>query len=152
MLDDRQSQQECLAGGTGNLPITILMNAGSGSEDKSAVRTAIDSALEGSGRDIQVLLARRPRELPALARQAAQNRPGILVAAGGDGTLNAVAAEARAQGLPLAVIPLGTFNYFARDLGIPVDPAVAARLLIEGTLRKVPVGQVNGQLFLNNAS
>ena len=133
-------------------PITILMNASSGSEDESATRAAMEAAVKACGRDVRVLLARRPRDLAPLARQAADSRPGILAAAGGDGTLNAVASVARERGLPLAVIPLGTFNYFARDLGIPLDTAAAVRVAAEGTLRWVPVGQVNGKLFLNNAS
>ncbi|HEX7636217.1 MAG TPA: diacylglycerol kinase family protein [Noviherbaspirillum sp.] len=136
----------------GNLPITVLMNASSGSADKSAARMAVDTILRAAGRNVELLLARRPRDLPMLAQQAAATRPGILVAAGGDGTLNAVASAAHARGLPFAVIPLGTFNYFARNLDIPLDSASAARVIIEGRVRRVPIGQVNGRLFLNNAS
>jgi diacylglycerol kinase family enzyme len=138
--------------GVGNLPVTVLMNAGSGSEDKSAAREAIDSVLRAAGREVDLLVARRPRDMPALAQQAANARPGVLAAAGGDGTLNVVASAALARGLPFAVIPLGTFNYFARDLGIPLDPAAAARIIAEGHVRLVPVGRVNGKLFINNAS
>lgn len=135
-----------------NLPITVLMNVRSGNESTSAARAAIDAALAGDGRDVQIVLARHPGELSTLARQAADSRPGILAAAGGDGTLNAVAAVALERDLPLAVIPLGTFNYFARGLGIPLDTAAATRLITEGVIRRVAVGEVNGQLFLNNAS
>jgi diacylglycerol kinase family enzyme len=134
------------------LPVTVLMNANSGSEDKSAARNAIDTVLRAKGRDVELLLARHPRDLPMLAQKAADTRPGILVAAGGDGTLNAVASVAYARGLPFAVIPLGTFNYFARDLGIPVDTVSAAHVIAEGYVRWMPVGQVNGKLFLINAS
>lgn len=135
-----------------DLPITVLMNARSGSKDEAATRAAIHAALDDCGRDVQLRLARRPRELVALAREAATRRPGILVAAGGDGTLNAVAGVARERALPLAVVPLGTFNYFARELGIPLDTEAAVRLIARGTLRRIPVGQVNGRLFLINAS
>lgn len=137
---------------SGKLPITVLMNASSGSDDTSATRAAIDTALQASGRDAKVMVARRPKDLPLLARQAADGRPGILAAAGGDGTLNAVASVALERNLPLAVIPLGTFNYFARDLGIPLDAGAATRLIFDGVVRRVAVGEVNGQLFLNNAS
>lgn len=140
------------AGTAGALPVTVLMNAGSGSQDKAAARQAIDAILRDGGRDTELRLARRPRDLLPLARQAAAERPGILAAAGGDGTLNAIASVALEQNLPLAVIPMGTFNYFARDLGIPLDVAGAARVIIEGAVRRVPVGTVNGRLFLNNAS
>jgi diacylglycerol kinase family enzyme len=152
MLGNRQFQKESAAVGIGSLPITVLMNAVSGSEDKTAAEIAIEATLKSSGRDYQLVLARRPRELSKLAKQAAERRPCILAAAGGDGTLNAVASVARELGLPLAVIPLGTFNYFARDLGIPTDTVEAVRLIVAGTVRRVPVGEVNGRLFLNNAS
>lgn len=112
----------------------------------------IDTVLKTAGRDVKLFLAQHPRDLPKLVQQAADSRPGILVAAGGDGTLNAVATVAHARGLPFAVLPLGTFNYFARNLGIPLDIAAAARVIIEGRVRRVAVGCVNGRLFLNNAS
>ena len=133
-------------------PITILMNANAGSKDKFAVRAAIDAAVQGSRRDIELVVARHPRDLPTLAHEAADRGAGVLAAAGGDGTLNAVASVARERDLPLAVLPVGTFNYFARDLGLPLEVAEAMRVITEGTLRRVAVGQVNGRLFLNNAS
>lgn len=116
-----------------------MMNTRSGSADKSAVRTAIDTILRADGRNVELLLARRPRDLPMLARRAADSRPGILLAAGGDGTLNAVASIAHARGLPFAVMPLGTFNYFAQNLGIPLDSASAARVITEGCVRRVAI-------------
>lgn len=147
-----QHSDEYPVTGIENLPITVLMNAGSGSDDKSAARSAIDSGLRAKGRNVEVVLARHPRDLHELAQRAADTRPGILVAAGGDGTLNAVATVAHARGLPFAVIPLGTFNYFARGLGIPLDTAAATDVVAEGRVRRVSIGQVNGKLFLNNAS
>lgn len=76
-----------------------------------------------------------------------------IVAAGGDGTVTAIAGvlEGR-QDARLAVLPLGTFNYFARGLGLPEDPEDAARAILTGYERRIAVGKVNGQLFLNNAS
>lgn len=137
---------------TAALPITVIMNAGSGNKDKAAIRAAMEKVLGNSGRDAELVVVRRPRDLSGLVRRAAQERPGILAAAGGDGTINAVAAVARERELPLAVVPLGTFNYFARRWGIPDDPAAALAVATEGIIRRVPVGQVNGRLFLNNAS
>lgn len=138
--------------GLENLPITVLMNAASGKDDKASSRAEIEAALRSSGRDVALFVAGRPRELPALAEQAARTRPGILVAAGGDGTLNTIAVVAWRSALPFGVIPLGTFNLFAREFGIPLDPAAAARSLIGGSIRPVPIGQVNDRIFLINAS
>lgn len=131
-------------------PITVVMNAGAGSDDITAARVAIETALRG--RDLEVRLARHPREIVSQARQAARSRAGVLAAAGGDGTLNAVACVARDYALPFGVIPLGTFNYFARGLGIPTEVAAAAQNVATGHIRRLPVGEVNGRLFLNNAS
>lgn len=52
----------------------------------------------------------------------------------------------------LGVLPLGTFNFFARGLGLPEDPEGAARAILSGQVRRISVGTVNGQVFLNNAS
>jgi len=135
-----------------DLPITVIMNAASGSGHAPTERSVIEEVLGQSGRDAQVWTAPHPRELPALAELAADSRGGILAGAGGDGTLNAVASVARAHDLPFGLIPLGTFNYFARQLGIPLPPAAAASNLVEGAIRPVAIGDVNGHLFLNNAS
>lgn len=146
------SSEQPLAAGIENLPITVLMNTSAGSQDKSAAHMVIDTVLRAAGRDVELLVAQRPRDLSKLVQQAADSRPGILVAAGGDGTLNAVATVAHARRLPFAVLPLGTFNYFARNLGISLDSAAAARVIVEGHVRRMAVGRVNGRLFLNNAS
>lgn len=135
--------------GTG-YPVTVVMNAGSGSTDKHAARAEIEAGFRDF--DLAVRIARRPPDVATLAAAAAIERPGLLVAAGGDGTLNAVAGVARAAGLPFAAIALGTFNYFARELGMPTEPGMAARAIAGGVLRRVPVGEMDGRLFLNNAS
>lgn len=75
-----------------------------------------------------------------------------IVAAGGDGTVNAVATEASRADLPMGVIPLGTFNHFAKDLRIPLDLQDAVDSLFEGQLVHVDMGEVNGRRFLNNSS
>jgi diacylglycerol kinase family enzyme len=102
---------------------------------------------------------RRGAQTPAIAAQAARQAQadgGILVAAGGDGTLNAAASAAWPLGLPIGVLAQGTFNYFSRQHGLPEDPHEAVDALARATerqwLRPVQIGQVNGQLFLVNAS
>ena len=81
---------------------------------------------------------------------------GLVVAAGGDGTINAVAAAAWARGVPMGVVPLGTFNYFAREQALSLDPAQAVQDILQalqaGQMRPVNVGLVNERLFLVNAS
>ena len=75
-----------------------------------------------------------------------------IVAAGGDGTVMGVAHALMGTQANLAVLPLGTFNYFARGLGLPQEPEAAAKAILAGHPQRISVGTVNGQLFLNNAS
>lgn len=90
----------------------------------------------------------------ALARHAADCD--LVIAGGGDGTLNGVvnglAAGPGLDALPLGVVPLGTANDFARTLGLPTDPAQAIAAIAEGSLTSVDAGEVNGHFYLNVAS
>ena len=76
----------------------------------------------------------------------------IVAALGGDGTVNAVAAALAGTSTPLLVLPAGTLNHFARDLGVPSDPLEGARLVRDGAPRRVDVAEVNGRVFVNNSS
>ncbi|MBD0271406.1 MAG: lipid kinase [Acetobacteraceae bacterium] len=75
-----------------------------------------------------------------------------VVLAGGDGTMNAAAPALLETGLPFAIIPMGTGNDLARTLGVPEDPAEAARVAAEGRLRAIDVGLANDVPFFNVAS
>ena len=74
-----------------------------------------------------------------------------VVAGGGDGTVNAVAGALAGADTALGVLPMGTLNHFARDIGIPLSLEAAVRNLFTGQIRKVDVGEVNGRLFVNNS-
>jgi diacylglycerol kinase family enzyme len=76
----------------------------------------------------------------------------LVAAGGGDGTINAVASVMVDSGVPFGVLPLGTLNHFAKDLGIPLDLGAAVRNLATGRPMRVDVGEVNGRIFLNNSS
>lgn len=76
----------------------------------------------------------------------------IVVAAGGDGTVAGVAHALAGTGAALAVLPMGTFNYFARGLKMPEDPEGAARAILDGAPHDIAVGTLNGRVFLNNVS
>lgn len=76
----------------------------------------------------------------------------IVVAAGGDGTVAGVAHALAGTGTALGVLPLGTFNYFARGLKMPEDPEAAARAILDGTRHNIAVGTLNGRVFLNNVA
>jgi diacylglycerol kinase family enzyme len=71
---------------------------------------------------------------------------------GGDGTIGAAAAAVAGTKVPLGILPMGTLNHFARDLGLPLRLVEAARIASSGAERRVDVGRVNGRVFVNNSS
>lgn len=142
-------------GDTRALPLHIVLNASSGSEKAEDAHALIAGALDEAGRAHHIQMVRRGSEIPAAAKRAAalaKKENGAVIAAGGDGTINAVAQAAHDIDCPMGVVPQGTFNYFSRTHGIPLDTAEAARALVTARIQPVQVGDVNGKIFLVNAS
>jgi len=77
---------------------------------------------------------------------------GVVVAAGGDGTLNSVAKHLLETDIPVGILPLGTFNYAARLLDIPLDLVEAAQVIATGQTKRIHVARINQEIYLNNAS
>jgi diacylglycerol kinase family enzyme len=135
--------------------ISVILNAGSGHGDPSVCEHEIRAGFEAEGVAPRILWAESPEQVTRhtrLAMEAPSTRPQVIVAAGGDGTINLMAGLLLNREVHFGVIPLGTFNYFARDLGIPLDPRAAAAAIATGQIRRVHAARVNGPLFLNNAS
>src|SRR5229473_2920960 len=86
------------------------------------------------------------------AREAPAAGPPAIIAAGGDGTVNAVAQVLAGTETPLGILPLGTLNHFARDLGLPLDIAGAVAVIAAGTTAAVDAAEVNGRIFVNNSA
>lgn len=82
----------------------------------------------------------------------AEKDGGIVIAAGGDGTIRGVAQAAHGRNVRFAAVPCGTFNFFARTHQIPEDPLAAFRLALTGQTQPVRLGLMNGHIFLINAS
>jgi diacylglycerol kinase family enzyme len=76
----------------------------------------------------------------------------VVVAGGGDGTINTVASILVGSNIALGVLPLGTLNHFAKDLNIPLELEAATHNIIAGHAIQIDVGEVNGRIFLNNSS
>lgn len=132
----------------------FVVNAASGREAADSKRALLEAALAAAGRSAELLFA-APADLPRVSREAAATaiaRRAALVAVGGDGTINAVAQAAHAQGCAFGVVAQGTFNYFARTHRLPPEPAQAVRLLFQATPTPVQVATVNDRVFLVNAS
>lgn len=137
------------------LPFFIVMNASSGRGDTQQAIQILREKFVAAGREFELYLADHAEQLPALAAQAARNarmQKGVVIGAGGDGTLNLVAQQAYAVDRPFGALPQGTFNYFGRNNQIPEDTAAALDTLLQARAQPVQVGEVNGHLFLVNAS
>src|SRR5258708_12912642 len=91
-------------------------------------------------------------DLLAAAREAAASDTDVGVMAGGEGTVSAGAGGLAGTGKPMGVLPLGTLNHFARDLGVPTLLEDAVRNVAEGIVREVDVGEANDRVFVNNSS
>lgn len=136
-------------------PLFIVLNAGSGRRNTVDTETTIRTELTRAGRRHEVLRSDSPQQLQESAQRAvrlAQQHHGIVVAAGGDGTINTVVQAVLESGCPFGVLPQGTFNYFGRAHRIPTDVAEATRALLTASVQSVQVGLLNDRVFLINAS
>jgi diacylglycerol kinase family enzyme len=134
--------------------LQFVINAAAGQHEPASIGTVIEEALRLSGRTGELLFT-HPDQLSTIAQHAALtafDRRSAVVAVGGDGTVNTVAQAAHAQGCALGVLPQGTFNYFARTHGIPVDALQALQTLLTCEPVPVQVGLINGNVFLVNSS
>jgi diacylglycerol kinase family enzyme len=133
--------------------VPVILNTSSGPGHDASLARRLAERFREHGMEADVLVAERGSDVPEMARRAAASRPGgVVVAAGGDGTVSAVADAVRRAGGVLGVIPLGTLNHFARDMGIPLDADEAIRAIAGGHRVAVDVGEVNGASFINNSS
>ncbi|WP_319021337.1 diacylglycerol/lipid kinase family protein [Pseudomonas sp. FME51] len=140
---------------TGNEPLFMVMNAGSGKNNSTEIQVTIKTACEQAGRDCQLIIVEHGDQLQAAAEKAvalAQAHAGIVVAVGGDGTLNAVCQTVVGQNVPFGVLPQGTFNYFGRAHYISQDTTQAVHDLLNARLEHISLGRLNGRYFLVNAS
>ena len=108
---------------------------------------------EAAARGIRAIELRPGDDLVELVERAVASGADALAAAGGDGTQALVASIAAREGLPFACIPAGTRNHFALDLGVDRDDVVGALdAFVDGGERVVDLAEVNGRVFVNNAS
>jgi len=132
--------------------IAVILNAAAGTTGETPQRDAELRDLfraAGTTADITVL---RPGQSPTDAARDASARASIVVAAGGDGTVSSVAAGIIDSPAALGVLPLGTLNHFAKDLGIPHALREAVEVVAGGDIARVDVGRVNDRIFINNSS
>lgn len=130
--------------------LCVLANPKSGRNSRDA--QAVERAMAVFGPKATLRRWQKGEDLDDVVARAVADGFTTIVAAGGDGTVNGVAHGLLGKDAHFGVLPLGTFNFFARGLGLPQEPEAAAQAILNGSPRRISIGTVNGQLFLNNAS
>ena len=93
-----------------------------------------------------------PRRLPRIVQAALAKKPDVLILGGGDGTVSSLVDYIVGHNVPLAVLPLGTANSFARSLGLPLDLDEAVNVIAAGNTRRIDLGMINDDYFANFAA
>lgn len=131
--------------------IAVIVNSEGGTvREENLDAEALRKLFREAGAEAEVHLVPGDR-IAETAKVALARKPEAVVAGGGDGTIRAVAGLVLGTGIPFGVLPLGTLNHFARDLGIPVDLPGAVRVIVEGFTRDLDAAEVNGEVFVNNS-
>lgn len=128
----------------------VILNTRSGPTRRSVPE--IEAALRAESLGASVVSAHAVEEITQLVGDLVRAGHSVVVAAGGDGTVSAVASEIAGTEVVLGILPLGSRNHFARDVGIPSALPDAVRVLATGQTSRVDIGEVNGRTFVNNVS
>ncbi|GAA3897717.1 diacylglycerol kinase family protein [Sphingomonas limnosediminicola] len=132
------------------VPVLINRRGGAASADPDIGKKAAE-AFKAAGIDVDVELIEGD-QCDVRCRAAAERDDALVVVGGGDGTIAAAASALIGTKTKLGILPLGTLNHFARDLGIPTDLAEAAKLIASNKERLVDVAQLNDRIFINNSA
>jgi diacylglycerol kinase family enzyme len=132
----------------------VILNAGAGARSNGGneMRAQVAEAFHAAGMNADIIEVSHGDRLTATIRKAVHKNDQTIIAAGGDGTVSAVAGEMAGTGKTMGVLPLGTLNHFAKDVGIPLGIHAAVRTLANGRTEPVDVAEVNGRVFINNSS
>ncbi len=122
-----------------------------GGNTKPGLAADLAAAFSGVGLSPRIVAFKAGDDVTALARDAVKTSE-VVVAAGGDGTVNAVAGALAGTTTTLGVLPIGTLNHFARDMKLPAEVDKFVATVVAGRTVSVDVAEVNGRLFVNNSS
>lgn len=131
------------------LHVIVNRNGGAAAKMGDMVAGTLEKAFAQAGATVRVA-ALDGKQIPEAIKAVA--RSGRVIVAGGDGTAAGAAQILAGSDTELGLLPLGTLNHLARDIGIPVDLGEAAEVAANGQPVAIDVGEVNGQVFVNNAS
>jgi len=131
---------------------TVLLKKGAGAVGADPrIDEKVGEAIERAGIDAKVKIV-RGRDFDARCRAVVDRGDPLLIVGGGDGTVSGAASAVVGSETLLGILPLGTLNHFARDLGISTDLDEAAKLIATASERRVDVAEMNGRIFINNSA
>jgi diacylglycerol kinase family enzyme len=133
--------------------IAVILNKSAGSilHGKQSVRKALEAAFRPCG-NLLYLYSGRGKELVKGTKRAIHMGAKAIVIGGGDGSVHAAVNALAGTQIQLGVLPLGTLNHFAKDLGIPLALEQSILTVLQGEEKLVDLGAVNGHFFINNSS
>lgn len=132
-------------------PVHAFLNIHSGWDDSTACADELTREMESMGAPIEIHQVQKGMDIASAVRESVADGATAIVAGGGDGTLNAVASALRGTSVPMAILPIGTLNHLARDLGVPLKADEAIHALSHSRTLPMDLGEVNGRIFLNNS-
>jgi YegS/Rv2252/BmrU family lipid kinase len=134
------------------MAVSVLLNRDGGAlAADPTLADRVGEALKSAGLEVEVELL-SGGDCAVRCRAIAERKDALLIVGGGDGTISAAASALAGTDTLLGILPLGTLNHFARDLGVPADLAEAAKLIAAGTNRRVDIGEMSGRVFINNSA
>lgn len=133
-------------------PITVIVNTGSGAGCDAQRTSELEQRLRAADLACQLVAVSDGEQIVKAARAAVEAGARVVVAAGGDGTVSAVASQLADTEVVMGVLPMGTLNHFAKDAGIPLEPEGALRVIAQANIARLDCGEVNGHIFINNSS
>jgi diacylglycerol kinase family enzyme len=132
--------------------VPVIGNTAAGGDKPQEWLATLQAKCRERGLGAQVLQVDGGQQLLAAADDAVKQGARLVIAGGGDGTVSAVASRLVDTEAALGVLPLGTLNHFAKDLGIPLGLDAAIDAIARGREVRVDVAEVNGHVFINNSS
>ena len=131
------------------MPVLINRSGGTAAALGDTLEERVNAAFAGTGMHIELELLDGDELKPALKRHSGAP---VIAIGGGDGTIGTAAAQLSESTTAMAILPLGTRNHLAKQLGVPLDLDSAAKLAVDGQRRRIDLGRAGTRVFVNNAS
>lgn len=135
------------------MTVSVIINSKSGEGEKSKDDLIPRILKEFQDRNITAQLhVVEGSDIPKVIAESISVGVDAIIIGGGDGTINTVVSKLAGSAIPIGILPLGTFNHFARDLGLPESLGECIDIIAQGQSQSIDIAEVNGKMFLNNSS